>query len=154
MEVDYVKFELGYIEICTHGEMVKYIKYTKEHRFQNTTPTTYLSMLKKDLNAYLHGEPVNFNNYKLDLSKATHFENMVYTATSSIPYGKTKSYKQIAASIGKPKAFRAAGNALHKNPFLIVIPCHRVWRNNGEMGGFGAGVELKRYLCELEGITV
>ena len=67
-----------------------------------------------------------------------------------IPYGETKSYKQIAEAIGNPKAVRAVGMANNRNPLLIVIPCHRVIGANGKLVGYAAGIEMKEYLLKLE----
>ena len=69
-----------------------------------------------------------------------------------IKYGNYKTYKDIACEIGNKLAFRAVGNALNKNPFPIVVPCHRVLASNGSLGGFSAGIEWKKYLLKLEGI--
>ncbi|MCD6419652.1 MAG: MGMT family protein [Synergistetes bacterium] len=153
MDIGYVAFTLGYIEIGVKGEKVEYVRYT-------TTPTAlplshnkYLNKLKKDITKYLRGEKVDFRTYRLNLDNISPFETMVYRATSSIPYAEVKSYKWVATQIGKPHAYRAVGNALKKNPFLLLVPCHRVWKNNREIGGFSAGVELKRYLCSIEGTS-
>ena len=67
-----------------------------------------------------------------------------------IPYGETRSYKQIAEAIGNPKAVRAVGMANNRNPLLIVIPCHRVIGANGKLVGYAAGIEMKEYLLKLE----
>ncbi|MCH7624076.1 MAG: methylated-DNA--[protein]-cysteine S-methyltransferase, partial [Nitrospinae bacterium] len=64
--------------------------------------------------------------------------------------GKTQSYRMLAKAIGQPKAFRAVGNANGKNPLPLIIPCHRVIRENGDMGGYTGGLHLKRFLLDLE----
>ncbi|MCX8171075.1 MAG: MGMT family protein [Candidatus Bathyarchaeota archaeon] len=69
------------------------------------------------------------------LSKKTEFERRVLMAVIEIPRGKVSTYKRIAEKIGRPKAFRAVGNALHKNPLAPIIPCHRVVRSNGQIVG-------------------
>ena len=71
--------------------------------------------------------------------------------TSEIPYGGVLSYREVAADAGSPRGSRAAGNALGSNPIPIVIPCHRVLRSGGALGGYGGGLERKRWLLELEG---
>ncbi len=75
---------------------------------------------------------------------------MLY-ATAEIPYGGVLSYTEVAAEAGSPRGSRAAGNALGSNPIPIVIPCHRVLRTGGALGGYGGGLERKRWLLELEG---
>lgn len=84
--------------------------------------------------------------------KGTEFQKKVWKKIYEIPYGKLISYSQIAKDIGKPKASRAVGNAVGANPLSIIIPCHRVVWLNGGIGGFGGGLERKRYLLTIEGI--
>ena len=81
----------------------------------------------------------------------TPFQMAVWEALKAIPYGETSSYGEIAVRIGTPKSCRAVGGAIHWNPIAIVIPCHRVIGADGGMTGFGAGLEMKRMLLELEG---
>jgi len=87
---------------------------------------------------------------KLDLSRATHFQREVWEITRLIPYGETRSYAWVAEQIKKPRAMRAVGQALSKNPLPIIVPCHRVVASDGKLGGFSGGVEMKRYLLSLE----
>lgn len=82
--------------------------------------------------------------------KLTSFEWKVLKAASQIPIGQTRSYKWVAETIGHPKAVRAVGQALNKNPFPIVIPCHRVIKEDGSLGGYAQGVAQKRKLLRLE----
>jgi|SRR3989339_35668 len=83
----------------------------------------------------------------------TKFEEKVYAAVKKIPRGEVRSYAWVARKIGKPKAARAVGNALNKNPNPIIIPCHRVIRKNGEIGGYIFGKKEKALLLEKEGNT-
>jgi len=98
---------------------------------------------------YFDGHKVGFPD-KLDLSGATPFQREVWEKTRLIPYGETRSYFWVAKQIGKPKAARAVGQALAKNPLLIIVPCHRVVAGDGKLGGFSEGVEMKSYLLSLE----
>ena len=84
--------------------------------------------------------------------KGTEFQIKVWKEISKIPKGKTKSYKEIAIAIGKPKSFRAVANACGKNPYPIEIPCHRVIKSNGELGGYSAkgGLKTKKILLSEE----
>jgi len=100
------------------------------------------------LKQYLKGELRHFA-CPLDI-KGTSFEKKVWSALKRIPYGKTKSYKDIAKSIGHPKAFRAVGNANGSNSIPLIIPCHRVIESNGGLGGFGHGLKVKAKLLNLE----
>ena len=80
----------------------------------------------------------------------TEFQKRVWLSLPYIPYGETRSYGEIAAAIGNPKACRAIGGANHNNPIMIMIPCHRVIGANGSMTGYGGGLPVKEYLLELE----
>jgi methylated-DNA-[protein]-cysteine S-methyltransferase len=82
------------------------------------------------------------------------FARRVLAETARIPYGRTRTYAEIAASAGSPRGFRAAGQALGGNPMLIVVPCHRVLRSGGGLGGYAAGLDIKRYLLTLEGAVL
>lgn len=82
----------------------------------------------------------------------TDFERRVYAEVKRIPAGQTRTYKQIAVALGKPNAYRAVGNALNKNPFAPKVPCHRVVRSNGKLGGFARGRKKKMRLLRSEGI--
>jgi methylated-DNA-[protein]-cysteine S-methyltransferase len=103
-----------------------------------------LSQLKK----YLGGKLRRFD-CKLDM-KGTPFQKKVWSALAKIPYGQTRSYKDITRTIGHPRAFRAVGNANGNNPIPLIIPCHRVIESNGGLGGFGHGVKVKRMLLDFE----
>jgi len=99
------------------------------------------------IEAYLKGD-----NPQIDLPwdiNATSFMYKVWKSVCRIPYGETRSYKDIAFMIGSPKGARAVGQALRKNPLLIIIPCHRVVSSKG-LGGFSAGIDVKRHLLNLE----
>ena len=80
----------------------------------------------------------------------TPFQLAVWQELLKIPYGETRSYKDIACAIGKPKATRAVGGANHNNPISIIVPCHRVIASDGTLGGYGGGLDIKRRLLELE----
>lgn len=100
------------------------------------------------LKAYFAGELFNF---RLPLAPAgTPFQQQVWQALCDIPYGTTISYKELATYIGKPSASRAVGSANNHNPLPIVIPCHRVIGNDGELVGYAGGLKLKQQLLDLE----
>jgi methylated-DNA-[protein]-cysteine S-methyltransferase len=105
--------------------------------------------LIKRLQNYFTGRQGDFPD-KLDLSEATEFQRMVWKATRQIPYGETKTYAQIAQQIGKPRAARAVGQALGKNRLPIIIPCHRVLKSDGSLGGFTGGLAMKKRLLAFE----
>ncbi|NLL90358.1 MAG: MGMT family protein, partial [Dehalococcoidales bacterium] len=99
---------------------------------------------------YFKGAKVTFPE-RLDMSAATTFQREVWQATRTIPYGESRSYKWLAEKIGRPKATRAVGGALGKNPLPIIVPCHRVIGSNGDLTGFTGGLDIKIKLLELEG---
>ena len=88
--------------------------------------------------------------------KGTDFQKMVWSEIKKIPKGKTITYKELAIKIGKPKAYRAVANACAKNPLLEIIPCHRVIREDGKMGGYNGkkGVKRKKSLLKSEGVKL
>ena len=102
----------------------------------------------RQLSEYLKGERKGFDLPLL--IKGTTFQQQVWKALLEIPYGETRSYKQIAMAIGNPKAVRAVGMANNRNPLLIVVPCHRVIGADGKLVGYGAGIEKKEFLLRLE----
>jgi O-6-methylguanine DNA methyltransferase len=114
--------------------------------------TTMFGDLPHRLRRYLGGEPVEFPD-KLDLVEATHFQYDVWRLVRTIPYGETRSYCWVASRLGMPKAARAVGQALGRNPLPIIIPCHRVINSDGSLGGFGSGLGLKETLLRLERAT-
>ena len=82
----------------------------------------------------------------------TEFEKKVYRVVARIPKGEVRSYKWVALRIGRPRACRAVGNALNKNPYPVIIPCHRVIKSDGSLGGFAKGAAAKKRLLRREGI--
>ncbi len=108
--------------------------------------------LVKRLRIYFSGHKVAFTD-ELDLSQSTAFQREVWEATKLILYGETRSYAWVAEQIKRPRAARAVGQALGRNPLPIIIPCHRVIANNGRLGGFTGGLEMKRELLLLEAQT-
>lgn len=101
------------------------------------------------LRRYFEGEPEDFPD-ALEMDSASHFYRAVWHETRSIPYGETRSYAWVAQQIGRPRASRAVGQALGRNPLPIVVPCHRVVGSDGGLCGFGGGLDMKRRLLELE----
>jgi methylated-DNA-[protein]-cysteine S-methyltransferase len=110
--------------------------------------TPVLKETARQMHEYLRGQRKEF---ELPLApQGTPFQLSVWKALQQIPYGETRSYKDIACAIGNPKAVRAVGGANHNNPISFIIPCHRVIGADGSMVGYGGGLELKKTLLELE----
>jgi len=106
-----------------------------------------------NLNRFLSGEDIKFELFLLDLGVCNDFQKKVLIADYNIPRGFVSTYSRIAMHIGTPNGARAVGNALANNPFPLVIPCHRVIKSDGGLGGFGGGLQMKKYLLENEGIN-
>jgi len=113
---------------------------------------SYIEECMHQLGLYFCKELKKFN-LQIDL-QGTDFQKAVWREISKIPYGEVKTYGEIAKLIGKPKAARAVGQALNKNPIPIIIPCHRVIGSKGDLVGFGGGIEIKKFLLRHEGVEV
>lgn len=110
--------------------------------------TAVLKTAKIQLEEYFLGKRKEFD-VPLSL-EGTKFQVSVWNALCTIPYGELRSYKQIAELVNCPKGFRAVGMANHVNPVSIIVPCHRVVGSDGSMTGYGGGLDMKKYLLELE----
>jgi methylated-DNA-[protein]-cysteine S-methyltransferase len=109
-----------------------------------------LDPVRRELEQYFEGTRRDFD-VPLDWTLVGPFARRVLRATARIPFGETSSYAEVAGHAGSPRGHRAAGNALGSNPMPIVVPCHRVLRSGGALGGYGGGIERKRFLLALEG---
>jgi methylated-DNA-[protein]-cysteine S-methyltransferase len=109
-----------------------------------------LDEVRRELDLYFEGRLRDFD-LPLDWQLTRGFYRKVLRATARIPYGQTRSYTEMATKAGSPRAVRATGTALGSNPLPIIVPCHRVLRSGGALGGYGGGLEVKQALLELEG---
>lgn len=110
--------------------------------------------LAERVGRFLEGQAVDFDLGIVALERCSEFQARVLQAEYRIPRGCVSTYGRIAGHLGMPRAARAVGGALARNPFPIIIPCHRAIRSDGRLGGFQGGLEMKRALLELEGIEV
>lgn len=115
------------------------------------TPDSVLKSAIEELNAYFARRLTQFQT-PVRPARGTEFQRKVWNALRDIPYGVTRSYADIARSIGQPTAMRAVGAANGANPISIMVPCHRVIGAKGALVGFGGGLDSKRELLELEGV--
>ena len=111
------------------------------------------SSLKKQLKVYFSGKKVKFRE-PLDLTGGTAFQRRVWKAMLEIPSGQTRSYGWLAREVGGKNKARSVGTACGANPVPIIIPCHRVIRENGDLGGYGGGLSVKRKLLQIEGVEI
>lgn len=137
---------LGSVELVTDGERLRELSFTKARPTRGSP-----DRISTELQEYFRGTRKDLRDIPVDLSGCTAFEQRVYEATRRIPFGKVATYGQIAKAIGNPKAQRAVGQALGKNPIGIVIPCHRVVASDS-LGGFTGGLEHKKRLLRFEGV--
>ena len=105
-----------------------------------------------NINSFFLGKIIDFNLNILNLDICSNFQKQVILTEYNIPRGYVSTYKKISNFIQKPGALRAVGNALAKNPFPIVIPCHRAVRSDGQLGGYQGGIQMKYQLLKMEGI--
>ena len=112
-----------------------------------------LDPVRRELEGYFKGKHFIFEA-PVDLSAATPFQQQVLRELTKVPAGKVTTYSRLAARVGRPKAARAAGNAMHSNPVPIIVPCHRCLRGDGSLGGYGGGLWVKEWLLRLEGVLV
>lgn len=139
-------FEIGYID-----DYVISVEIVEKSVHDNNK--SFISdKVSKQLQEYFEGKRKSFNfKYKLF---GTKFQVKVWNYLLTIPYGKTKSYKDVAIGINCPKAYRAVGNANNKNPIIIAIPCHRVVKSNNQIGGYALGTKIKNDLLNIEKINI
>lgn len=141
--------KVGYISICDNGKEITEIFYgTKPRLDHKVIESPLIKEAKRQLDQYFDGTLKTFDLPLL--LEGTDFQKRVWNALQEIPYGKTKSYKEIAEKVNSPKAYRAVGTANNKNPISIVIPCHRVIGSSGKLVGYGGGLDIKETLLNIE----
>lgn len=143
---------IGELQLVSDGTHLHKIQFAGSHTVDDNDvhkKDSVISACEQQLKQYFAG---NRQHFDLPLgAKGTEFQQSVWSALSAIPYGELRSYKDIAETIGKPKAVRAVGAANGRNPLPIVVPCHRVIGSNGTLTGFAGGLPLKTQLLTLEG---
>lgn len=136
----------------THIEYLENADESMIDSFKTLKNNALSEEMAKQLQEYFDKKRQSFD---IALSfKGSEFQKRVWQALLQIPYGQTRSYKELAKSIGNEKASRAVGNANNKNPLMIVVPCHRIVGSNKSLVGYAYGLELKKKLLELEGVRL
>lgn len=140
-------FPFGQLKIgYQDGAVTLLLRTSEPARSEGRTALT--DRVFQQISEYLNGQRRDFDfPYIL---RGTEFQQKVWQALQSIPYGETRTYGEIAAAVGNPKAARAVGMANHHNPILIAVPCHRVVGANGQLTGYGSGLDMKEALLQLE----
>lgn len=148
MAYEYYHSPVGILKITSNSEAITEISISDSGRSDGDSIT---AKAVNQLKEYFEGKRTEFD---LPLNpEGTDFQKKIWDVLLSIPYGKTLAYNEVAKLSGNPKACRAVGNAVGRNPILIVIPCHRVKAKNG-LGGFSAGIDVKKYLVKKENIII
>ena len=140
-------FEFGILKIGYTDRAIVLLKQAEQIDADNE-PSALSDLAFEQIRAYLKGTRKIFDfPYELH---GTEFQKKVWNELCKIPYGETRTYKQIAAEVGNPKASRAVGMANNKNPMMLAVPCHRVIGTNGALTGYAGGLDVKKALLELE----
>jgi methylated-DNA-[protein]-cysteine S-methyltransferase len=142
--------EIGLIGIASEGNAITDLYFPGESIPKDAVvqETELLKEAGRQLQSYLAGELTDFT---LPFAPTgTDFQRRVWESLRTIPYGETRSYRELALCTGNTNACRAVGQANHRNPIPIFIPCHRVIGADGKLTGYGGGLEIKTYLLELE----
>ena len=147
MENFYYKSPIGVLKISCENNCLVSLKLVQKV-CKSDVETSFSSNIKTQLEEYFSGKRQNFD-IKINPS-GTDFQKLVWNQLLKIPYGKTKSYSEIAEEIGNGNAQRAVGSACNKNPVIIIVPCHRVISKNGDIGGFAYGTGVKNILLNIE----
>ncbi len=143
------------VNVETNGEKISKVVISdkplskEKNKNKLIDQNTIIVQLEEAMRKFADGDASAFDALQLDAS-GTPFQRKVWNATRTIPYGQTRTYAQIAKQIGHPKAVRAVGTALGKNPVCIVVPCHRVVPSSGGIGYYAYGTAMKRWLLEHE----
>ncbi len=140
--------QLGKIRIEHKNNIVTFLKKVEDDNFNEVQKTDFTDDVFKQVLEYFDGKRKVFD-FKYEM-QGTDFQKKVWSALLEIPYGETRTYKDIAKAIGNEKASRAVGNANNKNPVTIVVPCHRVIGTSGKLVGYAGGLKMKEYLLEME----
>ncbi|MDD3001851.1 MAG: methylated-DNA--[protein]-cysteine S-methyltransferase [Candidatus Riflebacteria bacterium] len=146
----FYEFEIGRLAICSENNCITDICLADSFNIKNCDffESETIKEAAKELKAYFNKKLITFSvPIKLN---GTDFQKKVWQELTKIPYGQTRSYKEISISINNDLAFRAVGNACNKNPILIMVPCHRVIGSNKKMVGFACGINIKDNLLNLE----
>lgn len=137
--LDYVKDEDSFVE-----------RLLAHYRGRPILRSDALDRTRRELDQYFAGKRRSFD-VPVDLTEVSDFDRRVLAVTARVPAGRVATYTEVARRAGSPRAMRAAGNALHRNPVAIIVPCHRVVRSDGSLGGYGGGLPVKEWLLEHEG---
>ena len=148
--VRHIETPIGRLALCANGDDLCALRFAATGDEMDAAPV--LMQAARELEEYFAGRRTAFS---VPLSMhGTPFQMAVWAALRAIPYGETRSYGELAAQIGRPRACRAVGMANHVNPLPILVPCHRVLGADGRLTGYAGGLNVKEFLLKLEGAHV
>ena len=143
---------IGVLLIREENSLITHVSFTNRTKGSIETSSQCLISCMAELDLYFNRQLMQFT-VPVCL-KGSDFRVNCWQALMAIPYGQTVSYRQQAEAIGRPRAYRAVGGANHHNPIAIIVPCHRVIGADGGLTGYGGGIEIKKYLLDLERETL
>ena len=150
----YYNSPLGMLELCADDQALLSVELAASKHFGTSANSPLLNQTIAELDEYFAGKRKVFEvPLGYEETYGTPFMREVWEALRAIPYGQTRTYREIAEAIGRPRACRAVGNANNKNPHMIIVPCHRVVGTSNPWG-YASGPEHKRFLLDLEGAHV
>ena len=148
--VRHIESPIGRLKLCADGDGLCALRFASTGEEMDAAPL--LLQAERELEEYFAGRRTAFS---VPLSMhGTPFQMEIWAALRAIPYGETRSYGELAAQIGRPRACRAVGMANHVNPLPILVPCHRVLGADGRLTGYAGGLNVKEFLLKLEGAHV
>ena len=154
-QVQLINTPIGVLKTCWRNDILCRLEFSdlpesaiKDQTNSQILKTKAYTKLQRELEQYFSGKLTHFETPTAP--EGTAFQKSVWHQLTQIPYGETRSYGEIARMVGNPKAARAVGMANNRNPIPILFPCHRVIGANGDLVGFGGGLDRKVYLLELE----
>lgn len=151
--IAYYSSPIGLLELIADQDSLLRINRTdKSGEVLSSADHPIIRQTVKELDEYFAGKRSGFDVPVRFLG--TDFQNQVWNALLQIPYGETTTYSRIAQLVGRPKAVRAVGTAIGRNPVPLIVPCHRVVASDGGLAGFAWGLDAKKYLLRQEGIGV
>ncbi len=148
MDCEVVDFPLGRIVILCDEDRVVRVYFLKDRESVKRSHSIFSKKVAREIKEYLNGKRKRFT-VKFSVN-GSEFAKRLIKAVCEIPYGETRSYGDLAKIIDRPKAARAVGRVMAANRVPIIIPCHRVVKADGSIGGYSAGIDIKRFLLKLE----
>jgi len=148
MSTTYYESPIGLVEIMGSEKGITHLSFVEKKSTTDEVTAAFAEKWKRQIREYFEGQRTSFD-VPLSL-EGTDFQKKVWAGLGTIPFGRTVTYKDIAALVGNDKASRAVGNSNHVNKIAILIPCHRVIQSNGDLGGYATGNWRKKWLIEHE----